>query len=88
MTITDSNDIELRRAELNGNYSVQVGDTVIAISADEKFGAIKLVNGQYIETLKVSGQQLRVPLVKGSSCQQRPDQQTSNYCHDCHSVQR
>lgn len=88
MTITDPNDAELRRALLNGNYSLQVGDTVVAISADEKFGAIKLVNGQYIETLKVSGQQLVVPLVMGSLCLQRPDQQSSNDCHECHAVQR
>jgi hypothetical protein len=88
MTITDLNDVELRRALLNGNYSLQVGDNVIAISAAEKFGAIKLIDSQYIETLKVGGKQLVIPLATGSLCRQRPDQQTSNYCHECHAVQR
>jgi hypothetical protein len=88
MTITDPNDVELRRALLNGNYSLQVGDKVVAISTDEKFGAIKLINGLYIETMKVSGQQLIIPLVTGSLCKQRPDQQTSNTCHECHAVKR
>ncbi len=87
-TINDPNDVELRRALLNGNYSLQVGATVVAISRDEKFGAIKVINSQYIETLKVSGQQLVVPLVMGSLCKQRSDQQSSNYCHECHAVQR
>ncbi|HZY44058.1 MAG TPA: hypothetical protein VFF70_04835 [Anaerolineae bacterium] len=87
-TITDPNDVELRRAQLNGNYSLQVGDKVIAIRADEKFGAIKLINGQYIETMKVSGQSLVIPLATGSLCKQRPDQQSSNYCHECHAVKR
>ncbi len=87
-TITDQNDVELRRALLNGKYSLQVGDSVISISDDEKFGAIKLVNGQYIETLKVNGEQMVIPLVKGSLCKQQHDQQTSNYCHECHAVKR
>jgi hypothetical protein len=88
MTIADPNDVELRRALLNGNYSLQVGDKVIAVSAAEKFGAIKVIDGKYIETMKVSGKQLTIPLVKGSLCKQRPDQQSSNYCHECHAVQR
>lgn len=87
-TITDPNDVELRRADLNGKYSLYVGDTVVAINNDEKLGAIQVINGQYIETLKISGQQLVIPLATGSLCKQRPDQQTSNYCHECHAVQR
>ena len=34
------------------------------------------------------GKELGVPLATGSLCKQRPDQQASNYCHECHSVQR
>ncbi len=86
--ITDPNDVELRRAQLNGNYRLQVGDTVLLTSRGEKLGAIKSVNGKLIQTLKVSGQQIEIPLVKGSTCLQKPDQQASQYCHECHSVQR
>jgi hypothetical protein len=86
--ITDPNDIELRRALLNGNYSLQVGDTVITTGRGDKLGAIKYVDGKFVETLKVSGQQLTIPLVLGSACKQRPDQQESRYCHECHSFQR
>ena len=87
-TITDTNDVELRRARLNGNYDLQVGDTVLLTERGEKFGSIKLVDGKLIQTLKVSGQQMEIPLVKGSACQQKPDQQASQYCHECHTYQR
>ena len=87
-TITDTNDVEFRRAQLNGNYTLAVGDTVILTQRGEKLGAIKFVDGKFIETLKVSGQQLAIPLVMGSACQQKPDQQESRYCHECHTYQR
>ena len=87
-TITDTNDVEFRRAQLNGNYTLAVGDTVILTERGEKLGAIKFVDGKFIETLKVSGQQLAIPLVMGSACQQKPDQQESRYCHECHTYQR
>ncbi len=87
-TITDTNDIELRRARLNGNYDLQVGDTVLLTARGEKLGSIKLIGGKLIQTLKVSGQSLEIPLVKGSACLQKPDQQASKDCHECHTYQR
>lgn len=86
--ITDPNDVELRRARLNGHYSLQVGDTVVLTERGEKLGAIRLVDGKFVETLKISGQTYQVPLVMGSACQQKPDQQASRYCHECHAVER
>ncbi len=88
ITITDPNDVEFRRAQLNGNYSLKVGDTVLLTARNEKFGSIKVVDGKFIQTLKVSGVQYQIPLVKGSACLQQPDQQESRYCHECHAVQR
>ena len=38
-TITDANDVELRRARLNGNYPLSVGDTVLLTESGEKMGA-------------------------------------------------
>lgn len=88
VTITDPNDVELRRAQLNGNYNLQVGDTVLLTERGEKFGSIKLIDGKLIQTLKVSGAQYAIPLVKGSACLQKPDEQASHYCHECHAVER
>ena len=87
-SITDPNDIEFRRATLNGNYTLQVGDVVLLTERSEKFGAIKLVDGKFIQTLKVSGRQYEIPLVKGSACKQKPDEQASQDCHECHAVKR
>ena len=88
-TITDPNDVALRRAQLNGHYSLNVGDTVLVTDRDEKLGSIHLEqDGKIVQTLKVSGQQLEVPLVIGTACKQRPDEQTSHYCHECHAYNR
>jgi hypothetical protein len=86
--LTDPNDVEFRRAQLNGNYSLAVGDTVLVTGRNEKLGSIKLIDGKFIQTLKVSGTRVEIPLVKGSACLQKPDQQESRYCHACHSVKR
>jgi hypothetical protein len=86
--ITDPNDVELRRAQLNGNYTLEVGDTVLLTDRNEKFGSIKFVDGRFVQTLKVSGVQYDIPLVMGTACQQKPDEQESRYCHECHSYQR
>ena len=87
-TVTDPNDVELRRARLNGHYTLQLGDRVLLTDRGEKFGSIKFVDGKFVQTLKVSGQQLTIPLVMGSACQQKPDQQESRYCHECHAYKR
>ena len=88
VTITDTNDVELRRAKLNGNYTLRVGDTVLLTDRGEKLGSIKQVKGKLIQTLKVSGTPVQIPLVQGSACLQKPDQQAAKYCHECHSVQQ
>jgi hypothetical protein len=86
--ITDPNDVELRRARLNGNYDLQVGDTVLLTERGEKFGSIKLIDGKLMQTLKVSDAQYEIPPVKGSACLQKPDEQASHYCHECHAYKR
>jgi hypothetical protein len=37
---------------------------------------------------KATGTRYSVPQVKGSACTQKPDQQESRYCHECHAVKR
>ncbi len=86
--IAAEDDVELRRARLNGHYAVQVGDTVLLTERGEKLGAVKVVAGKFVQTLKVSGEQMEVPLVMGTACQQKPDEQESRYCHECHAYDR
>ena len=86
--ITDTNDVELRRARLNGSYDLQVGDIVLLTERGERLGSVKPVDGKLIQTLKVSGIQYDIPFVKGSACLQKPDEQASHDCHECHAYQR
>jgi hypothetical protein len=86
--ISDQDDVELRRARLNGHYTLAVGDTVVLTERGEKLGAVRFVDGKFVQTLKVSGETREVPLVMGSACQQKPEEQASQYCHECHAYER
>jgi hypothetical protein len=46
------------------------------------------VDGKFVQTLKVSGEQLEIPPVMGTACQQKLDEQESRYCHECHAYER
>jgi hypothetical protein len=83
-TITDPDDLALRRAKVNRNYRLQAGDQVVVTDKGEKLGQVRWSGDRLVETLKATGQVLDVPLVKGSSCEQKPDEQASHYCHACH----
>jgi hypothetical protein len=87
-TLDDPDDVELRRARVNGNYTLEVGDTVLLTKRGEKFGSVKSVDGRFVQTLKVSGEQMEIPLVMGTACRQKPDEQESRYCHECHAYDR
>ena len=47
-----------------------------------------LPDGTYEMIGKATGQNLSFRLVKGTTCKQKPDQQSSQYCHECHAVRR
>ncbi|MCB8983329.1 MAG: hypothetical protein H6659_05880 [Ardenticatenaceae bacterium] len=87
-TITDPDHPAIYSADLNPNYSVAVGDTVIATTEGETFGWVQWDGERLVETGKVDGRLYEVPLVMGSSCQQNPDEQESAYCHECHTYER
>ncbi len=87
-TINDPEHPAIVSARLNPNYSVAVGDTVIATTRGETFGWVKWDGERLVETGKVDGRLYEVPLVLGSACHQQPDQQESHYCHECHAYER
>ena len=88
-TITDPNDIALRRAALNPVVPLQIGDTVVVTSRGEPLWSVRqLSDGSFQQVSKVDGDVYAVPQVKGSQCLQKPDEQDSRYCHACHAVQR
>lgn len=88
--ITDANELAMRQARINGHADfLAVGDSVIQTVRGELLWAIKQVApDHFVQMEKVTGQQYKVPLVQGSKCTQNGTDQSSQYCHGCHSVAR
>lgn len=88
-TITDPNDIALRLAFLNPVLDLKVGDTLLITEKGEPLWNVRRrPDGTFEMVGKATGARYTVPLVRGSACTQKPDQQESHYCHECHAVQR
>jgi hypothetical protein len=88
--IQDANELAMRQARINGHADfLHVGDRVIETPHGELLWSIKQVApGKFVQMDKVTGKIYDVPLVKGSGCTQDGKTQTSDYCHQCHSVVR
>jgi hypothetical protein len=81
-------DLALRLAFLNPVINLKVGDTILVTAEGEPLWNVRpLVDGTYELVGKASGQSFTFKAVKGSGCEQKPDQQESRYCHECHAVQ-
>jgi hypothetical protein len=87
--ITDPNEAAMRQARANGHGDLAVGDRVVVNRLGENLWAVKQVGPQsFVETLKVTGESAAIPLVKGSACRQKPEEQSSSSCHECHAYAR
>ncbi len=87
--IVEEDERALRQARLNGRGALAVGDRVVVTARGEKLWAVREVEpGRFVQTLKVSGETLEVPLAYGTACPQKPDEQESRYCHACHAYDR
>ena len=88
-TIGDANDLALRLAFLNSVIDLQVGDAIVVTEKGEPIWNMRQrPDGAFELAGKVTGARYTVPLVANSQCKQKPDQQESRYCHECHAVQR
>jgi hypothetical protein len=88
-TITDPNDLALRLAFLNPVIDLKVGDTILVTDKREPlWNTRRLPDGSFEMFGKANGQRFIIHLVQGSACQQKPDEQESQYCHACHSETR
>jgi hypothetical protein len=87
--IQSPDDLALRMAFLNPVIDLKVGDTILVTEKDEPLWNIRpLPDGTYELFGKASGERFTFRPVKGSGCEQKPDQQESKYCHECHAVER
>lgn len=88
-TITDANDLALRLAFLNPVIDLKIGDTILVTEKGEPlWNARQLSDGRYEMFGKANGQRFTFQPVKGSACEQNPQEQESRYCHACHAVER
>ena len=88
-TLTDPNDIAFRLAELNPVVDLKVSDTILVTDKGEPLWNTRVMpDGTYQLIGKATGQQFVIRPVMGSGCLQNVNQQASQYCHECHSVQR
>ncbi len=88
-TITDPEDLALKMAALNPVLDLKVGDTILMTEKGEPLWNARLLpDGSFELFGKANGKRLVFNLVMGSGCQQDVEQQASQYCHECHAIDR
>ena len=88
-TLTDPNDIAFRLAFLNPVIDLKLGDTILVTDKGEPLWNTRvLADGTYEMIGKSTRERFVFRPVKGTACEQKPDEQGSQYCHQCHSVKR
>ena len=88
-TIVSEDDLALRMAFLNPVTELNVGDTILMTEHGEPLWNTRVLpDGTYQLVGKATGQTFTFRPVKGTQCQQNPAEQSSQYCHECHTVQR
>ncbi len=88
-TLTDPNDIAFRMAFLNPVVDLKIGDTILVTEKGEPLWNTRtLPDGTYEMIGKATNQKFNFRPVMGTACEQKPDEQESQYCHECHAVER
>ncbi|MBZ0300485.1 MAG: hypothetical protein K8J31_12120 [Anaerolineae bacterium] len=87
--IASEDDLALKLAFLNPVMDLSVGDTILVTAQDEPLWNTRVLpDGTYELVGKATGQVFAFRPVMGTQCTQKPDEQASHYCHECHAVQR
>ncbi|MBE0672551.1 MAG: hypothetical protein IH588_18395 [Anaerolineales bacterium] len=88
-TLTDPNDIAFTLAFLNPIKDLKLGDTIIVTEKGEPLWNTKVLpDGTYEMIGKATNQYFTFRPVMGTACEQKPDEQESHYCHECHAVEK
>ena len=88
-TVTSEDDLTLRLAFLNPVVQRQAGDVILVTEQGEPLWNTRVLpDGTYALTGKATGQSFTFRPVMGTQCQQNPEEQSSQYCHECHAEQR
>jgi hypothetical protein len=88
-TFSNPEDITYRLTLLNPLLDLQPGDTFLVTEQGEPLWNTRVLpDGQYELIGKATYQRFSFNPVMGSGCQQDPARQESQYCHECHAVER
>ena len=81
--------LALRLALLNPALDLKVGDTILITAQGEPLWNVRqLADGTFELFGKANSRRFTFRPVKGSACQQNPDEQESRSCHACHAEKR
>ncbi len=87
--LTDPNDVAFRMAFLNPVVDLAIGDTILVTEQGEPlWNTHVLADGTYEMIGKATKQKFYFRPVMGTACEQKDDEQESQYCHECHAVER
>lgn len=87
--LSTKDEVALRLAFLNPVIDLEPGDTILVTDQGELMWAIRQLPGSEYELFgKASGERIVFHPVKGSACQQKPDEQEARYCRACHAIQQ
>ena len=88
-TLTDPNDVAFRMAFLNPVVELKLGDTILVTEQGESLWNMRVLSdGTYEMIGKATKQKFYFRPVMGTACEQKTDEQQSQYCHECHAVER
>jgi len=71
-------------AEANDNLDNRADELYVVSKRGNLLDNVKRVNNDYILIGKVTGQRWTVPIIYGSRCEQKPDEQQPPHCWECH----
>ena len=87
--LTDPNDIAFKLDFLNPVLDLKIGDTILVTEKGEPLWNTRVLpDGTYEMIGKATRQKFNFRPVMGTACKQKPDEQGSQYCHKCHSVEK
>ena len=87
-SLTDPNNIAFTLAFLNPAVDLKLGDTILVTEKGEPLWNTRVLSdGTYEMIGKATSQYFTLNPVMGSGCTQSGEDQSSAYCHECHSVE-
>ena len=85
--IENPNDLAvlMQMQSTNPNFpALQIGDEILLTANGEELPFLRHSGDNWIQSSRVTGKAIKIPLVIGSDCEQSVDEQGADSCHRCH----